>query len=177
VKAPETIRTERLVLRVPRLEDAAFIFERYAQDPQVVRYLVWKPHKNIGETETFLKRCLDVWERGESFPYVLRLREADEPIGMLEVHNKGFMVEIGYGLARAYWGQGIMSEALQAAVVWALDQPGIFRVQAICDVENAASARVMEKAGMRREGILRRYVVHPNISAEPRDAYLYAVVK
>jgi RimJ/RimL family protein N-acetyltransferase len=44
-------------------------------------------------------------------------------------------------------------------------------------VENIASARVMEKAGMAREGLLRRYVVHPNISAEPRDAYLYAVVR
>ena len=60
---------------------------------------------------------------------------------------------------------------------WAFKQPDIFRVQAICDVENIGSARVMEKAGMVREGLLRRYVVHPNISDEPRDAFLYAIVK
>jgi len=50
-------------------------------------------------------------------------------------------------------------------------------VQAFCDVDNLGSARVMENAGMQREGLLRRYVLHPNISDVPRDVYLYAVVK
>ena len=86
-------------------------------------------------------------------------------------------IEVGYALARPYWGKGYMTEIMRTVIDWALTQPDIFRVQAFCDVENIASARVMEKAGMAREGLLRRYVVHPNISAEPRDAYLYAVVR
>jgi len=177
MNAPETIQTERLILRKPRMDDAPFLFKRYAQDPEVTRYLMWKPHKHVSETEDFLKRCLDVWEQKTNFPYVLTLKEKDEPIGMLEVHTKWFKLEVGYALARPYWGKGYMTEALRAVIAWAFAQPGIFRVQAICDVENLGSARVMEKAGMTREGLLRRYVLHPNISAEPRDAYLYAVVK
>jgi ribosomal-protein-alanine N-acetyltransferase len=71
----------------------------------------------------------------------------------------------------------LMTEALTPIVEWALAQPRIFRVWATCDIENRRSARVLEKVGMQFEGVLRRYVVHPNVSDEPRDALLYARVK
>ena len=67
-----------------------------------------------------------------------------------------------------------MTEALAEVVGWALAQPPVFRVGAVCDVENAASARMMEKAGLAREGLLRRWLVHPNIGAEPRDCFSFA---
>lgn len=174
---PETIQTERLILRKPRLDDAPAIFASYAQDPEVTRYLVWRPHRHVSETEDFLKRCLDVWKNKTDFPYILTLRENDRLIGMLEIHSKGFIVEVGYGMARTDWGRGYMPEALRAVIEWAFRQPHIFRVQAFCDVENLGSARVMEKVGMECEGRLRRYILHPNLSDEPRDVYLYALVK
>jgi RimJ/RimL family protein N-acetyltransferase len=67
-----------------------------------------------------------------------------------------------------------MTEALSEVAHWALRQPEIFRISAVCDVENIASARVMEKAGLIREGLLRRWLVHPNISDKPRDCFAYA---
>jgi RimJ/RimL family protein N-acetyltransferase len=70
-----------------------------------------------------------------------------------------------------------MTEALKTLIAWALKQEEIYRIWAVCDVDNLASARVMEKAGMQLEGILRRWSVHPNISAEPRDSCCYAIVK
>ena len=88
-----------------------------------------------------------------------------------------FAADLGYGLARQHWGHGYATEAVQAVVRWALSQEQFYRVWATCDVENLASARVLEKAGMQREGILRRFIIHPNISSEPRDCYCYAVVK
>ena len=57
------------------------------------------------------------------------------------------------------------------------DAEAIFRIWAVCDLDNFASARVLEKAGMQREGVLRRYILHPNISSEPRDVYCYATVR
>ena len=74
-------------------------------------------------------------------------------------------------------GEEIMPEAARCIVSHALLQPTMFRVQAFCDVENAASARTLEKVGMSREGILRRYIIHPSVSNEPRDCYLYAISK
>lgn len=104
-------------------------------------------------------------------------RSEDEPIGMIELRMQGHRAEIGYVLARSYWGRGYMTEAARAVVYWALSQTGVFRVWAVCDVENVASARVLEKLGMRREGTLSRWIIHPNISEQPRDCYCYAVTK
>jgi RimJ/RimL family protein N-acetyltransferase len=70
-----------------------------------------------------------------------------------------------------------MTEVVRAVNDWALAQPEVHRVWAVCDVDNLASARVMEKAGMAREGKLRRWAVHPNLSTEPRDFWCYARVK
>ena len=70
-----------------------------------------------------------------------------------------------------------MTEALRAAARWAMGEPDIWRIGAVCDVENCASARVMEKAGLEREGILHRWIIHPNVGSEPRDCFSYAMVR
>jgi len=177
MKVLEKIQTERLLLRKPRMEDSPAIFESYAQDPEVTRYLVWRPHQNIRETKQFLLACGQLWRTGKDFAYAITLKKDDKLIGMFGLHPMNLKVEVGYALARPYWGKGYMTEVLRAVIDWAFTQPDIFRVQAFCDVDNLGSARVMEKAGMQREGLLRRYVLHPNISDEPRDVYLYAIVK
>lgn len=177
MKPPERIETERLVLRVPALTDAVALFDTYTQDPEVTRYVMWRPHTNIDQTLDFLKDCVAAWGGVRRFPYVITLKGTDNPIGMVDFHITGFTVGIGYVIGRAYWGRGYVPEAVRAVVDWALNQPSIYRICADCDVENTASTRVMEKVGMQREGMLRRHAIHPNISDEPRDCYLYAIVK
>lgn len=73
--------------------------------------------------------------------------------------------------------QGYVTEIARASLDHVFAIPGVWRVSAYCDVENVASAQVLEKVGMQREGVLRRFIIHPNLSAEPRDAYLYARVR
>jgi len=177
MKAPETIYTERLVLRKARTDDASAIFETYAQDTEVTRYATWKPHKTVHETEQFVSACLSLWGAGKDFEYAIALKGNSKLVGMFGIHPMNSKIEVGYVLARPYWRKGYMTETLHTVIEWAFSQPDIYRVQATCDVENIASARVMEKAGMTREGLLRRYVMHPNLSDEPRDVYLYAIVK
>ncbi len=174
---PATIETTRLRLRVPRMEDAPTLFESYTQDPEVTKYVTWSPHKTVEETRSFLKIILDRGQSGHRFPYVIIRKEDDQFLGMLELRLDGFKADFGYVLAKAYWGKGYTAEAVQPLVDWALAQKDIFRVWAICDVENLASARVMEKVGMKREGILRRQILHPNAGGEPRDVYSYSIVK
>jgi RimJ/RimL family protein N-acetyltransferase len=70
-----------------------------------------------------------------------------------------------------------MPEALRPIVDWALQQKEIYRIWAFCDVDNRASARVLEKIGMQREGVLRRWFVHPNMGDVPRDCFCYARIK
>jgi RimJ/RimL family protein N-acetyltransferase len=177
MKPPERIETERLVLRKPRLDDAPEIFAAYAQDTEVTRYLTWRPHTSVEETYQFIGQMLKYWEIGRAYPYALTRKDSDTIIGMIAVHPDGYRLGIGYVLARVHWGKGYIPEAAQALIDWAFQQPSIYRVDATTDVENIASQRVLEKLGMQCEGILRRYMIHPNISDVPRDSYIYAITK
>ncbi len=174
---PERIETLRLVLRRAVPEDAPAIFERYAHDPEVTRYLTWRPNESVEQTQDFLRSGADVWERGEAFRWAIVPKDEPRPIGMIDLRPRDHRAEIGYVLARAFWRRGYMTEAAQELVNWALSQSRIYRVWAVCDVENTNSAKLLERIGMRREGVLRRWTVHPNISSEPRDCYSYAITK
>lgn len=177
MKPPESFETDRLLLRAPRPSDAAAIYENYATDPEVTRYLIWTPHKNIQETHDFLLRCAEGWNATNNFSWAIIWKETHELAGMAGLRVNEYKADLGYALARKFWGQGIATEAVARIVNWALAVPEIYRVWALCDVENSASARVLEKVGMKREGILRRATMHPNISDAPRDSYCYAITK
>jgi RimJ/RimL family protein N-acetyltransferase len=177
MKMPQRIETERLILRQPRPEDANAIFTGWAQDKEVTRYLTWRPHQQIAQTQEFIRSCLAAWNDEARFPYIIMLKETNEVIGMIDPRIEGSKVGIGYGAARAHWGKGYVSEATRVIIEWAFQQSLIYRVYATTDTENVASQRVLQKVGMQCEGILRKYIVHPNISDVPRDSYMYAVVK
>ncbi|WAL58771.1 GNAT family N-acetyltransferase [Thermocoleostomius sinensis] len=177
MKPPLSFETQRLSLRQPVAEDAALIFKQYAQDPEVAKYTGWQPHQSIEETHKWLSRCVSVWADASAFPYVLIRKKDAQLIGMVEIRFNNFKADLGYVLARSEWGKAYMPEAVQVLTDWALEQDEIYRVWAVCDVENSASVRVMEKVGMHREGILKRWFIHPNMSKEPRDCYCYAVSK
>jgi RimJ/RimL family protein N-acetyltransferase len=177
VLSREPIYTSRLVLRLPRPDDASVIFRRYAADREVVRYLGWRPHANAEQTRAFVRNCVEAWEGVRERAWVIgRLRD-DSPIGMISLRMEGHRSEVSFVVSRAYWGRGYATEALRPVVDAAFGVRGIYRVGATCDVANAAAARVMEKAGMTREGVLRRYGLFPNADDEPRDVYCYSIVQ
>ena len=169
--------TARLVARPPTPADAGILFEHYARDPAVAKYMTWRPHRDVAETLEFVRRCERVWSDGSAFPWSLWVKGAGDLAGLLEIRVRGSAVDLGYALSRRWWRQGLMSEALSPVVQWALAQPEIYRVWATCDIENVASARVLERVGMQREGVLRRWLIHPNVSEAPRDCLCYAIVK
>ena len=143
----------------------------------MTKYVSWRAHQNVDETREYVQMCLLAWDVGKAFHWVIERQEDKQVIGMIIARVNAEKWELGYVLARAYWRQGFTTEALKGIIAWALKQKEIHRVWAVCDVDNLASARVMEKVGMQREGILKRWSVHPNISAEPRDSYCYAITK
>ena len=170
--------TDRLVLAAARKQDARAIFDFYATDIEVCRYLTFRPHTHIEETQTYLDRCKAEWATGERFAFTIR-RQADAGlIGMISyAKNSPHRVGFGYVLSRAHWGQGYMTEALRKLIEVAFEDPKVYRAEATCDVENRASARVMEKCGMQYEGTLRRHTILPNISDIPRDVHCYARIR
>jgi ribosomal-protein-alanine N-acetyltransferase len=174
---PEQIDTARLVLRLPAPTDADAIFNRYARDPEVVRYLTWRPHRTLADTREYLERLQAGWQTGTELTWALTVRGDDALIGMIGLRPRGFKSDIGYVLARPYWGRGLMTEACRSIVDLAFSDPMVHRVWAVCDVDNAGSSRVLEKIGMSLEGVLRRWMVHPNVSDTPRDSRCYSRIR
>ena len=174
---PEFLATDRLLLRPPIDADAETIFATYTQDPEVTRYLMWRPHRHMADAQEYLRRCHDGWTTGAVLTWMLTHRADQRVLGAIALRLDGHKAALGYVLARAWWGQGLMPEAGRALLTHAAQLDGLHRVWAVCDVDNHASARVMEKIGMVREGVLRRWIIHPNVSPTPRDALCYAWIR
>lgn len=143
------IETERLILRPLRLEDAEAIYNSYAHDEEVTRFLTWRPNHSVEEVEGYLRKAIAAQGRTQ-LNWVIIRKDDSSLIGMISSRIDNHKVEIGYVLERAAWGKGFMTEAAQAVVDFAFTLPGVYRVYGLCDLENVASARVMEKIGMQR---------------------------
>lgn len=170
---PAILDTSRLRLRPPRLDDAPAI-TAYAGDAEVVRYVSWRRHRGPDEAHEFLGQAIGAVAAGREVQWAITPPTSDTLLGMIGLRLDGHRVELGYVLARPSWGQGFATEAARAVVDCALGEPAVFRVWAVCAVENVASARVLEKAGLEREGRLSRWAVFPNLGEEPRDCWCYA---
>jgi RimJ/RimL family protein N-acetyltransferase len=151
------LETDRLVFRRPVARDAQAIFDRYASDPDVTRYLSWLRHSSVDDARSFIEFSDVEWAKWNSGPLLVFSRRD----GML-LGGSGLLFETpwsattGYVFARDVWGLGYATETLRAMV------------------DLAASRRVMEKCGFEREGVLRRHTVFPNISPEPADVLSYS---
>lgn len=178
-RPPASFGTARLVARIPRADDALAVFAAYASDPEVTRYLSWRAYDRVEPLAAFLREAVAHWEKGDGhLAWLLCLKGTDTPIGSIGMTLEGGgKAMFGYALGRKFWGHGLTAEALGYLVDWALAQPTVYRAWAYCDVENTASVRVMEKAGMTREGILRRWHICPTLGPEPRDCVACSRVK
>jgi ribosomal-protein-alanine N-acetyltransferase len=139
--------------------------------------MTWVPHRKPDTVAEFLKILDSRAKSGEEFSWVLTSRNSDRAIGMLGARVRDYKVDIGYVLGRFHWGKGYMTEAVSSLAEWMLSRREIFRIWAVCDIENPASARVLEKSDFVQEGILRRWMAHPNLCAEPRDCFMYGRVR
>ena len=92
MKPPEIIETRRLRLRPPVAADATAIFEEYAQDTAVTRYLIWRPHKQIDETYEYLKRCAAGWDDASAFTWVLTRKEDGHLLDLAVSESSGHSV-------------------------------------------------------------------------------------
>ena len=176
VSPPETFVTDRLRLRRPRMSDAGAVL-RYGSDPEVVRYMTWPRHSGVDTVEAWLARCAQAWSTGEEFSWLLTLPPEDEAIGTVACCVRGAGLDFGFVLSRSSWGRGLATEAARAVVQWGWAVPTIRRIWATCDAENVASMRVLEKAGLCREGLLRGGLVRPNLGPEPRATLVYAMAR
>lgn len=170
----DALVTPRMLLRPPRLADARSIFESWGNDPLVTRYLTWAPSRSVVDTEVFLRGAIRRMALGEEHSWLMTPRDGLAAMGMVSAWQENQQVELGFVLARPYWNRGYMTEALEAVIDWCDAREDIQQVWAVCDIDNLASAYVLEKAGMSPQGLVERWSVHPNLSRQPRDCLAFA---
>ncbi|MBN2192881.1 MAG: GNAT family N-acetyltransferase [Polyangiaceae bacterium] len=159
----ESCATERLLLRRPNPADALAIFDSYAADPEVTRFLIWLRHQRIADTLAFIEFADEVWTSTGIGPLLI-VRAADGAVlGSTGIDLDGpGRASIGYVLARAAWGKGYATETL-GAVVDLGRRAGLSELHAWVHPENPASIRVLEKCGFARQPGYPRTEVFPNL--------------
>jgi RimJ/RimL family protein N-acetyltransferase len=170
------IETDRLILRKMTLDDAEGFFE-FASDPQVTQYLMWDTHATVEESRALLARVIGMYESGQGLPLGVVHKADGKLIGACGIYiddARHARAEIAYWLSRQYWGQGLTTEAVRAIIAFGFDTLTMNRIQALCFPENNASARVMEKAGMKYEGLLRQYRL---IKGTYQDLEIFAILR
>jgi ribosomal-protein-alanine N-acetyltransferase len=153
------LETDRLFLRRLQADDLQDIFE-YASDPEVAKYTSWPAHQTIHDTREFLDYVLELYRNGDVAPWGLVVKVGGKLVGtcgFLDWYPDSARAEVGYALSSQYWGRGLMTEAVRAVIAFGFRTLNANRIQGRCEVENIASIRVMEKAGMKLEGVLREH--------------------
>lgn len=141
-----TIKTERLILRKFTESDTAALFE-LLRDEETNTFLPWFPLQNLNEAKRFLEeRFLAYYDYPSRYRYAICLKENNTPIGYVWLSNDESN-DLGYGLKREFWNQGIVTEAAQA-VVKRIQSAGYPYITATHDKNNLASGEVMKKLGM-----------------------------
>ncbi|MHB9154280.1 MAG: GNAT family N-acetyltransferase [Endomicrobiales bacterium] len=170
------LRTARLLLRKIRLEDAADMFE-YAKDPEVSRYTLWTPHRSLDETRAYLSCVLNNYREGRLENWGLECRENGKFIGTCGYFSwdpANARAEIHYALSRAYSGRGLMTEAVREVLRFGFEAMQCNRIEAKCMPPNTGSERVMRKAGMTFEGIMREGIL---ARGKFEDLKVYSILK
>ena len=171
------LKTERLILREFEESDWEAV-HFYGSDLEVVRYMPWRPN-SVENTRKLIQRAI-AHQRDDprrEYELAVTLRAGGGLIGgcgitMTSSQHRG--AYIGYCFDKRVWGKGYATEAARAIVAFGFEHLGLRRIVATCDTENLASARVMEKIGMTREGRMREDM---QIRGRRRDSFLYAILK
>jgi len=177
MKKTKPIKTERLKLRKIKSDDYKKIFNCWTSDYEVSKYVTWEPHKNDEETKMLTEYWVSQYDKDNTYRWIVELNDSNEVIGMIDVIHMDLQymtAEVGYCYGSKYWGKGYATESLKAVIEF-LHNEGFYVVYAQHFKSNPASGKVMEKAGMEFEAILKSRVVNKNNKRE--DVLMYSSLK
>lgn len=153
------LETSRLLLRPFNINDANCMYNNWANDDNVTKYLTWKSYQSIDDANFILNEWTKSYDNKDFYQWAIVLKEIDEPIGsisVVEINEKVNMVTIGYCIGKKWWHKGITSEAFERIIKFLFDEVKVNRIQSRHDVENENSGKVMKKCGLKYEGTLRQ---------------------
>ncbi|HLG61085.1 MAG TPA: GNAT family N-acetyltransferase [Ktedonosporobacter sp.] len=164
-----SLSTNRLLLRQIQPKDAEALFATFS-DEEAMRFYGHEPHRSLEETRQLIEQTQARYARREAIRWGLTLKGEDRVIGSCSLHHfdTGFhRAETGYELNRAFWRQGLMTEAMFAVLTYAFTELGLHRIEAIIDIANEPSKNLLLRLGFTYEGNLRqRYAFRDHFEDE-----------
>ena len=157
-KGTKRLETKRLILRQYCMDDAEDMFNHWASDSEVTKFLTWPAYTDVRMAYERIADWMNQYSDPTFYNWVIELKESSKAIGCISIvrmNETVGSVDIGYCMGKAWWGRGIMAEALQAVIDYLFAEVGLNRIAAAHDKKNPNSGRVMDKAGMKVEGTLR----------------------
>ena len=139
--------------------------------------MLWTAQKSVSEARDYCRYMLRRYKNDEPSSWGIVEKSSGHlvgTIGFMDYSEDNASVEVGYSLARWLWNSGYMTEALARVIDYAFDAMDINRIEAQHELTNPASGRVMEKCGMRREGVLRQRLCN---KGKYVDVALYAILR
>ncbi|ADU32401.1 GNAT family N-acetyltransferase [Evansella cellulosilytica] len=171
-----SLETDRLRLRKITLDDTKEMFS-YGSNEEVTKYVTWDTHNTMDDTKGFIEFVIKQYESNNLAPWGIEYKSTNKLIGTIDFVSwkpTHHVAEIGYVLSPDYWGKGITTEAAEKVIEFGFNKMDLVRIQAKCFVDNNASARVMEKIGMRYEGTLRKAAF---IKGKHEDLKVYSILR
>lgn len=172
----KTLESDRLILRKFTLDDAQGMFDNWGSDFETSKFLNWNMHKNVEETRDIIQKWIDSYEAGR-YIWVVEVKDTHEIIGSISdvgISKRDARIELGYCYGSKFWGKGYATEALRTAIEYLLTEAGFYMVEARHISGNPASGRVMEKAGMHLDAVLRSRRVN-KYTKERNDMIVYSI--
>lgn len=173
------LETERLILRRIELNDALDMFNGWCNDKDVCRYLPWDCHGTIEVTKELLNMWVDDYNNSHIYRWIVILKENNKPIGTVDVVNKDIdnsVFELGHCYSKETWGKGIATEVFSRVIKFLFEEVGVEVITAKHNEGNNASGRVMQKANMKFDGVLRSRVID-KVTKEREGFVFYSITK
>lgn len=173
----KVIETYRLILRPFKVEDASAVFETWASDPEVTKYMSWPTHRSVADSEGYMAFVQEMYAKKSGGDWAITLKDTGKLIGSMGAYianERAKSVNSGYIIAKDYWLQGYTSEAYSAVIDYLFRETEVLRIAAYHDIRNVGSGAVMRKCGLQYEGTLRAAEVN-NVGI--CDIAQYAILK
>ena len=174
---PETIETDRLILRGFKMDDADSMMRNWVSDDNIQGMYGEPSYKTKGEVEALISRFIKRCQGGYSYRWAIIEKTSGECIGQAAyflVNSSGAFGEIEYCIGTAYQGKGYATEAAKAVIDFGFKRAGFNKVQICVRPSNTPSKRVIEKCGFTYEGALRDYFM---INGQFEDRLYYSILK
>lgn len=178
-KGTVELETERLLLRKGSIKDSEDIYNNYGKDPLVSKYVVWNMHKSVADAVALMEKWEESYDKLTSYKWLVIEKESNEVIGSItavKVDEVNKTVALGYCFGSKWWNKGYATETLKQVIKFFFEDVCVETIYANHLVDNKASGKVMQKAGMIFEGTLRNRMID-KMTNKPVGLDTYSIIK